>query len=304
LVVNAGTPGEKRVPVGRRLFVGRECAGVEESQRLIIDDEAVSRDHLELRLEPELGAAYVLDVSANGTRVNGARIERATLVPLTHGDRLQIGDTELVFEAGAVPWVAGAEKRTTIRRLQPGLMAMVVGDILGFSDITLSTDSASLMDTLEALFGELRSLLRVQGGMLVNYSGDALFGTWELSSHPDGCDRALEFALAANQRVHEIGDRLPLSSEGEPPLRLGWGVTIGVATSGLLTGAVPTVVGDAANMAFRLSSLAARQGRAEILVATEVLDHLTAPATIGPPVELDIRGRAFPVVPLLPRTGA
>jgi len=35
--------------------------------------------------------------SANGTKLNGQRVNKDQMLPLTEGDRIQIGETGLVF---------------------------------------------------------------------------------------------------------------------------------------------------------------------------------------------------------------
>ena len=80
--------GERRGVDKRRLLIGRskECD-------VQITDPNVSRRHAELRQE---GASYwIVDLdSTNGLEVNGRRLKRAKL---ESGDRVTIGETELVF---------------------------------------------------------------------------------------------------------------------------------------------------------------------------------------------------------------
>jgi adenylate cyclase len=292
-VVGPGTEREKRVPVMGRLVVGRECAGVDEAHRLVLDDPTISRHHLEIRAEPDLGGAYAVDMSANGTRLNGTRIERAVLVPLSSGDRLEIGDVELRFEARATPALGARAARTTMRAHSQGPMAMVVGDIVSYSRISEANDSAVLTEALDTVFGELRALLRRHGGMLANFAGDAFFAAWELASSPDAAQRAIAYAIAAAERVRQLGPTLSLA--GEQELRMGWGVTVGDATVSVLTGALTTVVGDAANLAFRLSGIAARDGRGDVLVLEDAAAG-AAPGVLAEKSELiSIKGRAKPV---------
>ena len=77
LVTAPDRAGPGPTPVYDWLMVGRECPGVDERHRLLIDDPAVSRTHLELRLDLELDQAWLTDHSTNGTRLNGRRIERS-----------------------------------------------------------------------------------------------------------------------------------------------------------------------------------------------------------------------------------
>lgn len=81
----------RRVAVGGLLTIGRavHCS-------LVIHDGAASRQHLEVRREGERFTCRDLG-SRNGTLVNGVR---AASAELRHGDRIQIGDTKLVFEIG------------------------------------------------------------------------------------------------------------------------------------------------------------------------------------------------------------
>jgi hypothetical protein len=59
-----------------------------------VDDGNVSRRHAEIRLES--GAYWIVDLkSTNGVEVNGRRVERHRL---SHGDRIVVGRTDLVFE--------------------------------------------------------------------------------------------------------------------------------------------------------------------------------------------------------------
>jgi adenylate cyclase len=291
-VVGAGTEGEKRVPVVGRLVIGRECAGIDEAHRLVLDDPTISRHHLEIRAEPDLGGVYAVDMSANGTRLNGTRIERAVLVPLAQGDRLQIGEVELRFEVRTAPARGRRSARTTMRRHSQGPMAMVVGDIVGYSRISEANDSSVLTEALDTVFGELRTLLRRHGGMLANFAGDAFFAAWELDSSPDAAARAVDFALAAAERVSQLAPELPLAGGAE--FRMGWGVTVGEATVSVLTGALTTVVGDAANLAFRLSGIAAREGRSDVLVLEDAA-AAAAPGVLSEAERISVKGRAEPV---------
>jgi serine phosphatase RsbU (regulator of sigma subunit)/pSer/pThr/pTyr-binding forkhead associated (FHA) protein len=80
-------------PLGRlRITIGRSARN-----DLCIPDPFASRVHAEVRRE---GDQYILQDlgSANGTLYNGATVEGA--IPLTSGGRIQIGETEIVFNDG------------------------------------------------------------------------------------------------------------------------------------------------------------------------------------------------------------
>lgn len=91
LLVNYPDRAPERLPLGRlRITIGRSARN-----DVCVPDPFASRVHAEVRRE---GDGYVLQDlgSANGTYYNGSRLEQP--VALTHGSRIQIGETEIVFK--------------------------------------------------------------------------------------------------------------------------------------------------------------------------------------------------------------
>jgi hypothetical protein len=75
---------------------GRLRIGAIEANDLVIPSMAVSRYHAELHVSGR--RVEIVDLhSANGTHINGNRVERAALT-LRPGDRIRIADVELVYE--------------------------------------------------------------------------------------------------------------------------------------------------------------------------------------------------------------
>ena len=167
LILAPGTEAESTVPVPERLFVGRECAGIDESRRILIDDSEVSRSHFEIRLDPEQDSAFVIDTSTNGTRVNGARVERAVPVPIKAGDRITVGSMDLDFRSQAYRG-ATADARQTQMRISLSKMVMVVGDITNYSTITQITDSNVVAESLPPVWWRIPVLIlnAAQNGIL------------------------------------------------------------------------------------------------------------------------------------------
>jgi class 3 adenylate cyclase len=58
-----------------------------------------------------------------------------------------------------------------------------------------------------------------------------------------------------------------------------------------MTGALLGVVGDAANLAFRLSGLAAREGRGEVLVAATLYDDIAGRYPLDTRAWVAVKGR-------------
>jgi sigma-B regulation protein RsbU (phosphoserine phosphatase) len=93
LIVKYPDRGPDHFPLGRlRITIGRSARN-----DLCIPDPFASRVHAEVRRE---GDEYILQDlgSANGTLYNGANVEGA--IHLTAGGRIQIGETEIVFDDG------------------------------------------------------------------------------------------------------------------------------------------------------------------------------------------------------------
>src|SRR6185312_7775698 len=93
LIVKYPDRGPDHFPLGRlRITIGRSARN-----DLCIPDPFASRVHAEVRRE---GDEYILQDlgSANGTLYNGATVEGA--IHLTAGGRIQIGETEIVFDDG------------------------------------------------------------------------------------------------------------------------------------------------------------------------------------------------------------
>ncbi|MEP6740942.1 MAG: FHA domain-containing protein, partial [bacterium] len=93
LIVKYPDRAADRFPLGRlRITLGRSARN-----DLCIPDPFASRVHAEVRREGE--EYFLQDLgSANGTLYNGGTVEGT--VPLTPGGRIQIGETEIVFDDG------------------------------------------------------------------------------------------------------------------------------------------------------------------------------------------------------------
>jgi len=300
LVVNDGS-SERRVPIFDQLFVGRECTGISERRRLVLPDPEISRTHLEIRLDVAGDQAFVIDTSSNGTSLNGIRLERAVLVSIKPGDEIQIGDMAMTFRSQRFNTVQGIDPRRTQARIGRAAMVMVVGDIVNYSTISQVTDEQVMAQSLHTLWNQIGVVLRAHHGTLNHYAGDALFAVWEVARFPDAAERAIDFALAANQLVDDLGPELPLRGPDGLPIHMGWGVVQGMAALAAMTRSVDAVIGDATNVAFRLSGLAGRQGRAAVLVASGVHGAVVDQFTWGAGESVEIKGRhgmetVFPVM--------
>ncbi|OBH83884.1 adenylate/guanylate cyclase domain-containing protein [Mycobacterium sp. E2989] len=283
--------GEKIVPIFDQLFVGRQCAGIDEQRRLVIPDPNISRNHLEIRLDVSTDRAYLIDTSTNGTLLNGMPLERAVQVPIKPEDRISIGDVVLVFRSDRFTAAGVTNTSPTLTRIVEETMVMVVGDITNYSTISEVTDNRVIAQSLNYLWHELNLVLRAHRGTLNHYAGDALYAVWEPRTIPRANELAIDFALAANQRVEELGPTLPLRSPDGSPIRMGWGVVQGRAAIAAMTRTVTAVIGDATNVAFRLAGIAGRGGRPIVMVSSGVHAAVEAQYIWGHSEQVEIKGR-------------
>ncbi|MDQ2976882.1 MAG: SpoIIE family protein phosphatase [Acidobacteriota bacterium] len=123
LIVKYPDRAPDRFPLGRlRITLGRSARN-----DLCIPDPFASRVHAEVRREGE--EYYLQDLgSANGTLYNGGTVEGT--VPLTPGGRIQIGETEIVFDDGTYHSSMGATMITdnSSHSLPEATIALASGD--------------------------------------------------------------------------------------------------------------------------------------------------------------------------------
>ena len=100
LLINYPDRAPERLTLGRlRITIGRSARN-----DVCIPDPFASRVHAEVRREGD--QYFIQDLgSANGTYYNGGRLEQ--VVPLTHGGRIQIGETEIIFKDKATEHTLG-----------------------------------------------------------------------------------------------------------------------------------------------------------------------------------------------------
>jgi len=123
LIVKYPDRAPDHFPLGRlRITIGRSARN-----DLCIPDPFASRVHAEVRRE---GDEYVLQDlgSANGTLYNGANVD--SVIHLTAGGRIQIGETEIIFDDGTFNSGMGATMITdnTSESLPEATIALASGD--------------------------------------------------------------------------------------------------------------------------------------------------------------------------------
>jgi class 3 adenylate cyclase len=112
----------------------------------------------------------------------------------------------------------------------------------------------------------------------------------EKAAMASAAEAAVAFAVDAAEAVPAIAAGLSVRDPDGGPLRMGWGVACGPAAVSQMTGRIVTVLGDATNVAFRLSGLAGRDGRPSVLV-TEAVYRAAAGFAFTPLPAVQVKGR-------------
>jgi class 3 adenylate cyclase len=288
IVTAPGSPDERAVRVDGRLFLGRECAGIDDAHRLLVDEAAVSRDHAELRVSPE--DVRVVDRSTNGTKVNGRLIERDEWHTLVDGDVVTIGSTDLTLRVIEELATTAGRQSATERAVASGRTAVMVGDIVNYTTLTETSGAVAVATSAEQLWREVRPLVIQHGGTVNNYAGDAVLATWEAKEN-DGVAAAVRCALAADEAVTARASGLELRAPDGGPIAMGWAVTVGEVAVGRTSPSKLAVFGDAVNLAFRLSGIAGREGMPAVLVTDEVAGATPPEVGLGQPTEVEVKGK-------------
>jgi DNA-binding NtrC family response regulator len=123
LLLLTGPQAGRRHEVTGEIFIGRSP-----SCTIALEDAKVSRKHVRLVIEG--GVARVADLgSRNGTLVNGEKLEGE--LDLLPGDRLQVGDSTILFEPGARAALSDREATGEVHSAPVEELIPAVGPVAG-----------------------------------------------------------------------------------------------------------------------------------------------------------------------------
>jgi adenylate cyclase len=130
-------------------------------------------------------------------------------------------------------------------------------DVRDFTGISEKLDAQELALLLNGYLTEMTRILFSHHGTLDKYMGDAFMALWGApSEQPDHALEACRAALAIIRKLPELQDQWRAS--GQPVLRVGVGISTGVASVGNMGSALRygyTAMGDVVNLASRLEGL-------------------------------------------------
>jgi adenylate cyclase len=167
-------------------------------------------------------------------------------------------------------------------------------DIRGYTHYAEHTPPAVVIEMLNQFFGLATEAIIRNGGFINKFLGDAimaLFGA--LAVQPDQAHRAALAALEIQSGVEKFNQAR--SAEGKDPIVIGIGINRGDVVAGSVGSAARmeyTVIGDAVNVASRLTS-AAKAG--EILISRMALEPAAELLEVKPLPPLQVKGKTEPV---------
>lgn len=151
---------------GRICQIGRSL-----SNEVVVQDAEVSRHHASVEVR---GNEHILTDagSRNGTCLNGSRISGP--VRLKHGDRIEIGNTSVIFhrpDGGLGLGVFGEDATIAATITSPTQLSFVLS-MTGFDNLASNADAARLEAALVACRNQLAQALDRQSIRDVRYAGD------------------------------------------------------------------------------------------------------------------------------------
>ncbi len=269
---------EHRQPVIDKIFIGRGCKGMTQERCVLVQDAAVSRDHVVISRNGT--HLEMIDLSKNGTWLNNVRLTPGALVALKDNDAILIGSMTIrvsypeTDSPGASP-VQWNDATTITPTLTP--VTHLVADVRNFSTLAQAYDSNRAYAIMNEIIRVFSRIIHRFKGTIKDYAGDAVFAFWPHTDTADGKPALLACQAAIEQaRAIERMRSKPHKGSGPSPVRMGWGISTGNATISHYGDRSTdlAVVGDATNLAFRLSNLANKSLPADIVICKTTADFI------------------------------
>jgi class 3 adenylate cyclase/HAMP domain-containing protein len=141
-------------------------------------------------------------------------------------------------------------------------MSVAFSDMQGFTNLSERLTPSALVNLINRYLSTLSDAIRLQGGVIDKYIGDAIMAYWgpPFTSPDDHAIRACRAALDELVRFREFAAALPeiVGVHGLPPI----GLRIGIASGDVVVGSIGsevargyTLIGDRVNLAARIEKV-------------------------------------------------
>jgi len=264
------------VEEGEVLEIGRKQTG-SGKRKLILPYPEVSGQHAEIRCKPS-GWTIVDSGSTNGTTLNGNRLQPGKEYPVKAGDRVQIAQYNLIIHSPDSLSLyddteEDAQDRTQFR-IHLINATILVGDIKGFTSLSekYATQPGVVMNAARNIFEMMNEEIHKNYGQLEKIAGDAIMAYWHGDDSKTGAGlqafQACQTALKLKFLAGEYAANTQYWPFQEHPLKVDMALATGPVAAGALghANANPALLGDTANLVYRLEKLITDDRAGEIVV--------------------------------------
>jgi adenylate cyclase len=227
------------VPIAGTCSIGRA-----HSNQLVLPDEKVSRHHALIQAL-DSHECWIVDLgSANGTYVNGRRIEQALL--LRERDEITIGPARITFrtfDTASIRRDDGEGLERTVHDVRQLTAWLFLVDVIDSTGISRRLGPHAMARIFDAWLACCREVLESRGGIIDKPLGDGFFAFWPTEWAPE---RVADAVMAFRKLQGTAGD-LPFRMV----LHRGAAFTGGQMASGIYR-----LFGPEVTFTFRMESLA------------------------------------------------
>ena len=174
-------------------------------------------------------------------------------------------------------------------------VTILMSDLRGYTRFAEQGDPARVMEILNDYLARMAEIIIGYGGTINEFIGDAIFAVFGAPvPHVDHVERAAAAAVAMQRAMAEL-NRVS-GAAGRPRFEMGIGVNTGEAVVGNIGSeqrAKYAVVGSAVNVAARIEGSTVG---GQIFLSASTYERIREIAEVGPPVPVEFKGIAEPVV--------
>lgn len=223
----------------------------------------------------ELGAAF--NEMAEGLR-------QKVLLQDSFGRYVSPEIAEMIFQSADGAWLTPARREVTV----------LFVDVRGFTPYAERTAPDAVIDMLNRFFGLATASIMRRGGFINKFLGDALMAVFGAPApQVEHSYNAAVAALEIQRAVLELNDTL--QQEGREPIAIGIGINRGEVVAGSVGSHERmeyTVVGDAVNVASRLTAVA---GAGEIFISQSAYNSVADRFHVRSVLPLHLKGKTEPL---------
>lgn len=265
-----------------------------------LKDETISRNHAMIQ-RADNGDFLFIDLgSQNGSFVNDRRV--STPVALRNNDRIRVGRTVITFcnpiqSASRAPSYSDllSSPQTALFFNHQRVTVLVV-DIRDYTGLTNTIPQSVLCQMIGKWFSEAERIMQKHGSGIQKYIGDAIMALW-VHQKADREQRDILEVLQALTEFAETNAKLGERFQIPQSLRIGAGISTGIAAVGSPGTGDLTAMGDCVNAAFRLEA-GTKELKTDLVMGADTFDCLRQlPGLAGcfEAHELSLKGYVAPV---------